>query len=110
MSTETLSNLRDYLYGTLTPSNMLWLAEQLTAYARQEQQKSYTMEEINARIDEAERQITAGLSQDSEDMFQELEKELLQEMNIKENSLPMPHRGMIGVASHTATPLGVANL
>ena len=79
MSTETLSNLRDYLCGTLSPSNMLWLAEQLTAYAKQEELKPYTMEELNARIDEAERQIAAGLSQDSDEMFRELEEEFAQE-------------------------------
>lgn len=29
MSTETLSGLRDYLFSTLSRSNMLWLATQL---------------------------------------------------------------------------------
>jgi hypothetical protein len=37
------------------------------------------MEELNARIDEAERQIAAGLSQDSDEMFRELEEEFAQE-------------------------------
>lgn len=35
----------------------------------------YTMEEINAMIDKAERQFAEGKWQDSEEMFQELEKE-----------------------------------
>ena len=37
--------------------------------------KPYTMEEINARIDQAERESAAGLGQDSEEMFRELEEE-----------------------------------
>ena len=37
--------------------------------------KPYTMEEINARINQAERESAAGLGQDSEEMFRELEKE-----------------------------------
>ena len=35
----------------------------------------YTMDEINAMIDEAERESAAGLGQDSEEMFRELEEE-----------------------------------
>lgn len=42
-------------------------------------QKPYTMDEINARIDEAERQIAAGLTIDSEEMFRELEEEFARE-------------------------------
>ena len=38
--------------------------------------KPYTMEEINAIIDMAERDSAAGLGQDSEEMFRELEEEL----------------------------------
>ena len=36
----------------------------------------YSMDEINAMIDEAERESAAGLGQDSEEMFRELEEEL----------------------------------
>ncbi len=35
--------------------------------------KPYTMDEINAMIDQAEREMAAGLGQDSEEMFRELE-------------------------------------
>ena len=34
MSTATLTNLRDYLTGTLSTANMLWLSEQLADYAK----------------------------------------------------------------------------
>ena len=40
-----------------------------------EQLPPYTMEEINAMIDEGERQFADGRWQDSEDMFRELEEE-----------------------------------
>ena len=69
MSTSTLTNLRDYLYGTLTPANMLWLATELTERARKEeneQLRPYTMEEIDDMLDEAEAAFEAGeyLTQD----------------------------------------------
>ena len=41
--------------------------------------KPYTMEEINAMIDQAEREMAAGLGQDSEEMFRELEEEFARE-------------------------------
>ena len=50
MSTATLTNLRDYLYDTLTPANM------------EENKKSrpYTMKEIDEMLDEAEAAFEAG--------------------------------------------------
>ena len=77
MSEATLTNLLEYLYDTLTPSNMQWLGEHLIEHARTETEnlKPYTMEEIDAMIDESERQIAAGLCQDNEDVFRELQEE-----------------------------------
>ena len=78
MSTTALNGLLAYLYGTLTPSNMRWVAERLMEQARTEENNSlqpYTVKELHERIAESERQIAAGLSQDSEDMFRELEEE-----------------------------------
>ena len=37
--------------------------------------RPYTIEEIHARIEQSKRDSAAGLGQDSEDMFRELEKE-----------------------------------
>ena len=82
MSTATLSGLRDYLYDTLSPANLIWLGTQLTEHGRLQEEhhiKPYTMEEINARIDQAERESAAGLGQDSEEMFRELEEEFARE-------------------------------
>lgn len=85
MSTATLEGLRDYLYSTLSPANMLWLGQQLTEYAMKEEYslKPYTIEELNARIDQSERESAAGLGQDSEEMFRELEEEFAREEQLE---------------------------
>ena len=88
MSTATLQGLLDYLTDTLSTSNMLWLSERLTDYARKnekQQLKPYTMEEIKARMEIAESESAAGLGIDSEDMIRELEKEFAQEDMKKTN-------------------------
>lgn len=78
MSEATLSNLLEYLYGTLTPRNMLWMAERLTEHAKQEEEsvKPYTMEEINARIDQSERDFTEGNYYTHEEVLKMLDEEL----------------------------------
>lgn len=75
MSTATLSNLRDYLLSTLTPSNMRWLGAQLTEYAdRQEKTlQSYTKEELLERAESARERIAAGQYKPIEDILTELE-------------------------------------
>jgi hypothetical protein len=62
MSTATLTSLRDYLYGTLSTADMMWLATQLTNRATKTEHtlKPYTMEELNAMLDLAEDDIAAG--------------------------------------------------
>ena len=63
MSTASLTYLRDYLTSTLTPSNMMWLSTQLEEYAEKMEMPlvgPHSMEEMNAMLDEAERQIAAG--------------------------------------------------
>lgn len=83
MSTTALNGLRDYLYGTLSPANLIWLGTQLTEYGtrQQERQKPYTMEEIHDMIAQAERESAAGQGQESEEMFRELEEEFAREEN-----------------------------
>ena len=75
MSTATLEGLRDYLFDTLSPSNMLWLSKQLANYAKQEEQKPYTMEEIHNRIAQSECDIAEGRVYDFDDVMRELEEE-----------------------------------
>ena len=56
MSTVALQNIWDTLLGyNLSTANKRWLAEHLW-----EQIEPYTMEELNARIDQSEADITAG--------------------------------------------------
>lgn len=86
MSTGTLTSLLEYLTGALTTDNKQWLADHLYQQVREkESMVPYTMEEINSRIDQAERESAAGLGQDSEEMFRELEEEFIHEgMEISE--------------------------
>lgn len=81
MSTATLEGLRNYLYSTLSPANMLWLGRQLTEYAQKEKysMKPFTMEELNTRLDEAEAEIAAGIGTSHEEMMREWEEELARE-------------------------------
>ena len=82
MRATALTGLRDYLIGTLNTGSLYWLATELTEYAKKKETrhlKPYTMEEINAMIDQSERDSVAGLGQDSEEMFCELEEEFARE-------------------------------
>lgn len=80
MSTATLTSLLDYLTDALTTDNKQWLADHLYQQVRENKSPvPYTMEEINSRLDLAESESAAGLGQDSEEMFLEIEKEYAQE-------------------------------
>lgn len=82
MSTATLKNLRDYLYGTLTLDNMYWLAAELTNYAKKEEEelmRPYTKEEINAMLDQAEVNFAAGRGIPHEEVMREMEDEIARE-------------------------------
>ena len=77
MSTKALTGLLEYLYGTLSTSDMRWVAEQLADHAKQQEEfpfKRYTMEEINAMLDEAEAEIAAGEGIPDEEVWDELEE------------------------------------
>lgn len=71
MSTATLNNLLEYLYGTLSPSNMRWVGEHLIEYAKklEEPMTPYTMEEIDNMLDEAETAFEAGDYLTQEEVF-----------------------------------------
>ncbi len=63
MSTAALSGLLDYLYGTLSPNSMRWVGEHLIEHAKEEEAKRahpFTMDEIDAMLDEAEAAFEAG--------------------------------------------------
>ena len=85
MSTQALTGLRDYLTGTLSIADMNWLAGELTDYANKEEfpLKRYTMEEINAMLDEAEADIVEGRVIDDEDAWDDLNEELAREKELE---------------------------
>lgn len=82
MSSATLNGLRDYLYDTLSPANLIWLGTQLTEYGKQKEGSSlkpYTKEELQTRIVESERQFANGQWQDFDEAMDELEREFAEE-------------------------------
>ena len=78
MNEKALTNLREYLAETLQPQELMWLINELSPYAAMPEGtlEPYTMEELNARIDEAERQIAEGKCHSSEEVFRMLDEEL----------------------------------
>ena len=79
MSTTALQGLLDYLYGTLTPGNMRWVAEHLVMPADKVENpdlKPYTMDEINAMLDKAEAEIAAGIGTPHEEVMREMDEEI----------------------------------
>ena len=88
MSEKSLEGLRDFLCGTLSAGNILWLCQQLAEYAQKQQErellKPYTMEELRAGILESEKQFSEGKFKTIEEVFQgfgekfEVEEEMLE--------------------------------
>ena len=72
MSRELLQNLGNYLLGTLTKDDTAWLIQYLMESSHQRPLRPYTMEEINAMIDEAEKESANGDFVNNEDLFKEL--------------------------------------
>ena len=69
MAQETLNGLLQYLVATLTYDNRAWLAKHLIESQAPEEVAPYTMEEIDARLDEAERDDAAGRLYSTEQVF-----------------------------------------
>ena len=85
MSKESLEHLRDYIQLTLSPHDISWLLNELGAKSqKQETLKPYTMDEINAMIDEGERQIANGEYPDFDEAMAELEREFAEEDRLLE--------------------------
>ena len=77
MSTATLLGLRDYLYGTLSADDMVWLAKELTDYVRKDGvSRAYTMEELHERISKAECDFAEGCYFTDDEVFRDLDEEL----------------------------------
>ncbi len=72
MSTATLTSLLDYLYGTLSASNMRWVGEHLIERAKieeDEQLRPFTMNEIDNMLDEAEAAFAKGKYMTNDEVF-----------------------------------------
>ena len=82
MSTTTLNGLFQFLCGTLSPNNLIWMGEHLIDYAKtkdEHQTCPYSIDEINTRLDLAEQQAAAGLSIDNEEVFRRLNEEFAED-------------------------------
>ena len=77
MSTTALQGLLEYLYGTLTPKDMCWVADHLIEHAQRSSEplKRLTMEEVNAMLDEAEANFAAGRTIPDEEVWRDYETE-----------------------------------
>ena len=72
MSTATLTSLLDYLFGTLSPSNMRWVGEHLIEQAERrekEELRPFTMKEIDSMLDDAEAAFDAGVFLTQDEVF-----------------------------------------
>ncbi len=80
MSTATLNGLLEYLYATLTPSNQKWLGEHLIEHAENEEDpiRPYSMEEIDAMLEESERDFEEGRCYSTEEAIQMCKEEISQ--------------------------------
>ena len=76
-----MNSLLDYLYGTLSPSNMKWVAEHLLEQAKYEEEhlKPYTVEELMERAEEGRRQIAMGNYIEMDDLLQELDRDFAED-------------------------------
>ncbi|MDO5314587.1 MAG: hypothetical protein Q4F82_00585 [bacterium] len=64
-----LTGLLEYLYATLSPNSMRWLGEHLIEHAQSAVQP-YTMAEIDAMLEESERDFDAGRCYSNEQVLQ----------------------------------------
>lgn len=79
MSTTALQGLLEYLYGTLTPSNMRWVADHLIEHADLAEKsglRRFSMEEVDAILDEAEAEIAAGIGTSHDEVMREWDEEI----------------------------------
>jgi len=64
-----LTGLLEYLYATLSPNSMRWLGEHLIEHAQSAAQP-YTMAEIDAMLEESERDFEEGRCYSTEQVLQ----------------------------------------
>lgn len=76
MTEKALNNLSEYLCDTLSNEEKTALALELNMSTMDNSLPPYTEEEMRAMIEESERQFAAGEYMSSDEMFEQLEKEL----------------------------------
>ena len=75
MSKESLIKLRDHLLETLSYAERVWLVDELKQVDDEvEMGCPYTKEELDARIEQAEREIANGECISSEEFFRNLDQ------------------------------------
>lgn len=80
MSEATLTGLLEYLYNTLSPSNMRWMGEHLIEYANAEESaKPYTVEELLERAEKGRREIAEGHYTDIDQVLRELDMDFVED-------------------------------
>lgn len=89
MSEKSLEGLRDFLCGTLSAGNILWLCQQLAEYAQKQQEQLKACEKLIARAEEGRKQIALGNYLTSEEVFNELAEEFGLELPEKEMQLDL---------------------
>ncbi|MBR6176646.1 MAG: hypothetical protein IKQ70_02020 [Bacteroidales bacterium] len=76
MSKELLINMREYILKNLSYEEKMWLISELEDLDKEEELMCpYTKAELNARIDQAEREIANGECTPSDEFFRELDQE-----------------------------------
>ena len=80
MSEATLTGLLEYLYNTLSPSNMRWMGEHLIEYANAEESvKPYSVEELLDRAEKGRREIAEGHYTDIDEVLRELDMDFMED-------------------------------
>ena len=79
MSPIALQGLLEYLYGTLTPQNMRWVADHLISQADLAEAPALqrlTMEEVNAMVAASEADIVAGRATPHDEVMRQWEESI----------------------------------
>ena len=82
METAAYNSLRDYLYQALSPDEKLRMGEELMINAKMQKEppfKRYTKEELNAMLDEAERDFAAGIGIPDEEIWRKYDERIARE-------------------------------
>lgn len=75
-----MTGLLEYLYNTLSPSNMRWMGERLIEHANtEESMKPYTVEELLERAEKGRREIAEGHYTDIDEVLRELDMDFMED-------------------------------